>query len=97
MTYPAPVTGDHLLLCLSTLSMYMNGSFHHTKYDAGPMVDYNIATFSHMIKEMLAHPDFQREIVADEQEFLDMNATRILMFDHQIVQIGKDYKTEWIR
>lgn len=46
-------------------------------------------------KEMHALPYFQKEMIEDEHKFLDMEATRILMFDHQVVQIGKDYSAEW--
>jgi uncharacterized protein (TIGR02118 family) len=45
-------------------------------------------------KEMHALPYFQSEMIADEHKFLDMNATRILMFDNQVVQIGRDYSSE---
>jgi uncharacterized protein (TIGR02118 family) len=45
-------------------------------------------------KEMHALPYFQSEMIADEHKFLDMNATRILMFDNQVVQIGRDYSAE---
>jgi uncharacterized protein (TIGR02118 family) len=46
-------------------------------------------------KEMHALAHFQKELIADEHEFLDMRATRILMFDNQVVQIGKDYTAAW--
>ena len=46
-------------------------------------------------KELHALPAF-RAIVEDERTFIDMSATRILMFDHQVVQIGKDYSLEWM-
>lgn len=46
-------------------------------------------------KEMHALPCFQTELIEDEHKFLDMAATRILMFDRQVVQIGKDYAAEW--
>lgn len=38
---------------------------------------------------------FRNEMIEDEKKFLDMDATRILMFDEQVVQIGKDYSAEW--
>jgi uncharacterized protein (TIGR02118 family) len=46
-------------------------------------------------KEMHALPYFQKEMIEDEHKFLDMKSTRILMFDNQVVQIGKDYSAEW--
>jgi len=47
-------------------------------------------------KEMHAQP-YQTEIMLpDEAEFLDMDATRLLMMDKQVVQIGTDYAFEWM-
>lgn len=46
-------------------------------------------------KEMHALDYFKNEMIEDERQFLDMDATRILMFDKQIVQIGKDYSADW--
>lgn len=46
-------------------------------------------------KEMHDQP-YQKEIMTpDEAEFLDMDATRLLMMDRQVVQIGTDYAFEW--
>jgi len=45
-------------------------------------------------KEMYALPHFQSEIVGDEKKFIDMAATRVVMFDNQVVQIGKDYSDD---
>ncbi len=47
-------------------------------------------------EEMRALPDFQQELIENEHRFLDMSATRILMFDRQVVQVGKDCAAEWI-
>jgi len=47
-------------------------------------------------KELHALDYFQTEMLADERAFLDMDATRILMFDNQTVQIGKDYADDWM-
>ncbi|MFC4670851.1 EthD domain-containing protein [Seohaeicola nanhaiensis] len=47
-------------------------------------------------KEMHAQPYQTEVMIPDEHEFLDMSATRLLMFDKQVVQIGKDYAFEWM-
>ncbi|MFC4670850.1 EthD domain-containing protein [Seohaeicola nanhaiensis] len=47
-------------------------------------------------KELHAMPYFQNEMIEDERQFLDMDATRVLMFDNQVVQIGKDYAGDWM-
>jgi uncharacterized protein (TIGR02118 family) len=47
-------------------------------------------------REMHALPVFRNEMIEDERKFLDMEATRILMFDTQHVMIGKDYSADWI-
>jgi uncharacterized protein (TIGR02118 family) len=46
-------------------------------------------------KQLYTLPFFS-ELVADERKFIDMSVTRILMFDHQVVQIGKDYSSDWM-
>lgn len=48
-------------------------------------------------KEMHALDYFKTEMIEDERQFLDMDATRILMFDNQVVQIGKDYAADWVQ
>lgn len=45
--------------------------------------------------ELHALPSFREQLIPDEEMFLDMKATRILMFDSQVVQIGKDHSAEW--
>lgn len=47
-------------------------------------------------KEMHSLPGFQQTIIEDERKFIDMDATRILMFDRQVVQVGKDYAADWM-
>lgn len=47
-------------------------------------------------KALHSLPYFQETMIEDERKFLDMDATRILMFDKQVVQIGKDYAAEFL-
>ena len=48
-------------------------------------------------REMHSLPEFQKDMIDDERQFLDMEATRILMFDTQHVIIGKDYTEDWMQ
>ena len=36
------------------------------------------------------------EILEDELNFIDPKATRIMMVDNQVVQLGKDFSSEWM-
>ncbi|MDR5651200.1 EthD domain-containing protein [Ruixingdingia sedimenti] len=40
--------------------------------------------------------DFKQLVIEDERQFIDMDATRILMFDNQNVVIGTDHAAEWM-
>ncbi|HEY2257959.1 MAG TPA: EthD domain-containing protein [Variovorax sp.] len=42
-------------------------------------------------QQMHAHPFFREQVIPDEANFIDMTQTRVLMFDHQVVQIGEDF------
>jgi hypothetical protein len=39
---------------------------------------------------MHAEKEFQERVIPDEATFIDMSATRFLMFDNQVTQIGVD-------
>lgn len=41
-------------------------------------------------KRMYAEPLFQKLCPPDEEKFLDLSATRVSMFDTQVVQVGFD-------
>lgn len=40
--------------------------------------------------------DFKQLVIDDERKFIDMDATRLVMFDRQNVVIGTDHSAEWM-
>jgi uncharacterized protein (TIGR02118 family) len=46
-------------------------------------------------KALHALPYHREIMVPDEHKFVDMEATRLLMLDEQVVQIGTDHSADW--